>query len=204
MSQIDELRTTIAKKDEEIIGCRKAIDRLQTSVQQLTCQLEKSQKNANMDSAKLSALQNKADELPFSPLAYRWLVPFTPGQDQKSEVFGLPLIRYRFYLSVRYLQDGSFCVDLIIYRGYPVEPCRRIDGELSCFSIKLYLIGQTNDKSTEKIFVNEIFNDYRDRTVSLKADGINIIEWVINNKLHIFCKINQIRLTEKVVKQVSS
>ena len=149
-----------------------------------------------MDTAKLSTLQNKVDELPFSPLTYRWLLPFAPGQNinQQSEIFYVPLIPYCFQFSVRFLRNSIFFIDLTIYHENDSQTYRRIDRKLSCFSVKLYLIGGTNDKSTEKIFVDEMFDFNNDRrTISLEARVSDNRQWVINNQLHIFCKINQIR-----------
>ena len=61
MSRIDEFRTATANKDQEIMDCKKGIEKLQLSVQQLTSQLEK-------DSRKILTLERKVDQLPSSLL----------------------------------------------------------------------------------------------------------------------------------------
>ena len=93
MSQIDELRTTTANKDQEIMDCRKAIERLQISVQQLTSQLEKCQKNATIDSKKISTLESKVDELSSNLLTFSFRISTRKeviGKIQESEMFELP------------------------------------------------------------------------------------------------------------------
>ena len=109
MSQIDELRTTTANKDQEIMDCRKAIERLQISVQQLTSQLEKCQKNATIDSKKISTLESKVDELSSNLLTFSFRISTRKeviGKIQESEMFELPSLSYQFQINAL-LEDGK-------------------------------------------------------------------------------------------------
>ena len=195
MSQVDELRIVIAKKDEEIIDCRKAIDRLQTSVQQLTSQLE----NANMDIAKMSKLQNKIDELSSSLLTFKWWIPYQKlkASEQNSEPFCSALIPYFFQMTAD-LTKGALKFFLHRYRGLSEQFHGKVNMNLSGFSFEIYIIGRDGNKiSQETTFDGEdrAFEIDAGKNGSLGLGWISVAsvapKWLVNDHVHVFCKIKQ-------------
>ena len=163
-SQIDELRTTIAKKDQKIMDCREAIDRLQASVQRFTGGLEK--------------CQNKA-ELRSSSLAYKF-TNFIGTQEissvTKSEPFYSPPIPYRFQIIIKMQREELF-KSVHIFCGAN-DPHKEI-------SLEVYVINECGYKvSAEKKSI-----DLHSQTGNNKTKGK---KWVMDNNLQLFCKINQV------------
>ena len=188
MSQIDELRTTTANKDQEIMDCRKAIERLQISVQQLTSQLEKCQKNATIDSKKISTLESKVDELSSNLLTFSFRISTRKeviGKIQESEMFELPSLSYQFQINAL-LEDGK-TENLIIWVSVlcaaNVQPNVSFEVFLiNRHGIKVSKESTDDQKSQIRIFRSVIFQPF---------NLLPTTQWITNDHLQIFCRINR-------------
>lgn len=187
MSQIDELRTTTANKDQEIMDCRKAIERLQISVQQLTSQLEKCQKNATIDSKKISTLESKVDELSSSPLTFSFRFSTAKkdlGKLQLSEIFDSPSIPYQFQINALLENEDLFIWVSVINRSN-IQSHKKI-------SLEVFLINRYGDKVSKEttddqnLKIHDLDN-IRFKPLKLYPRS----QWIINDHLQIFCRINR-------------
>ena len=180
MSQIDELRTTTANKDQEIMDCRKGIEKLQISVQQLTSQLEK-------DSKKISTLESKVDELSSSPLTFSFRFSTAKkdlGKLQLSEIFDSPSIPYQFQINALLENEDLFIWVSVINRSN-IQSHKKI-------SLEVFLINRYGDKVSKEttddqnLKIHDLDN-IRFKPLKLYPRS----QWIINDHLQIFCRINR-------------
>ena len=169
MSQIDELRTTIGEKDQEITDCRKANRVLQISVQQLESRLEKCEKNTCMDSTKIQELERKIDVLSSYPLpSHTFTFSLNRGKTNhfESETFNLPSIPYRFRITASF-EEGRIYVRLMLY-----QPPERVETiYFKNFSFKVYCPSNIFDTEEEKIESREIRFDNSDSLKRIAREG---------------------------------
>ena len=172
MSQIDELRTTTANKDQEIMDCRKGIEKLQISVQQLTSQLEK-------DSKKISTLESK---LTFS---FRFSTAKKDlGKLQLSEISDSPSIPYQFQINALLENEDLFIWVSVINRNN-IQSHKKI-------SLEVFLISRYGDKVSKEttddqnLKIHDLDN-IRFKPLKLYPRS----QWIINDHLQIFCRINR-------------
>ena len=171
------------------MDCRKAIEKLQISVQQLTSQLEKCQKNASMDGQKISKLESKVDELSSSLLTFSFRISTAMEYAhavQKSEVFDSPAIPYQFQINALWQNEELIiCVQLLPRTN--VQSHKKI-------SLEVFLINKLGEKVSKEKTVDQNSKNFDSETISF-TNSIKLFpisKWVINGHLHMFLRINRL------------
>ena len=196
---MEQLQKEMLQKDQKIEEYKKLVDHLQTRIEKLETTVDELS-NFLVECRRVFSKEKNMTKSTHKTCTYEWVIPFELFEHERqfSDTFYTAATPFCFQLCT-YLKNNGLNISLHRCRGVNDNETRRIRSSLRDFICIIYMVSRDGKLKMKEGDFNDAISDFNvganyQRSIGSGwedfLDGEHLSDWLIKDRLHIFCRID--------------